>query len=79
VDAVFKAIDNLTQIPGKLLDYSVRSITRGKDAVGEVRVKIRLPDDSVLFGKGASTDIIEASAKAYLHAINRAVYERGRE
>ena len=76
VDGVFKAIDNLTQIPGKLLDYSVRSITRGKDAVGEVRVKIRLQDDRVMFGKGASTDIIEASAKAYLHAINRAVYER---
>ncbi len=76
VDAVFKAIDNITQIPGKLLDYSVRSITRGKDAVGEVRVKVRLADDRVLFGKGASTDIIEASAKAYLHAINKAIYER---
>ncbi len=76
VDAVFKAIDRLTQIPGKLLDYSVRSITRGKDAVGEVRVKICLADKRVVFGKGASTDIIEASAKAYLHAINRAVYER---
>lgn len=79
VDAVFKAIDNVTQIPGKLLDYSVRSITRGKDAVGEVRVKIKLADDRVLFGKGASTDIIEASAKAYLHAINRAIYERGKK
>jgi 2-isopropylmalate synthase len=78
VDAVFKTIDRLTKIPGKLLDYSVRSITKGKDAVGEVRVKIRLKDGRVVFGKGASTDIIEASAKAYLHAINRAIYERER-
>ncbi len=76
VDAVFKAIDQLTQIPGKLLDYSVRSITRGKDAIGEVRVKIGLDDKREVFGKGVSTDIIEASAKAYLHAINRAIYER---
>jgi 2-isopropylmalate synthase len=44
VDAVFKTIDRLTRIPGKLLDYSVRSITMGKDAVGEVRVKVGLRD-----------------------------------
>jgi 2-isopropylmalate synthase len=78
VDAVFKTIDRLTQVQGRLLDYSVRSITRGKDAVGEVRVKIGLKDGRTVFGKGASTDIIEASAKAYLHAINRAIYERGK-
>ncbi len=78
VDAVFKTIDRLTRIPGKLLNYSVRSITRGKDAIGEVRVKIGLQDGRTVFGKGASTDIIEAGAKAYLHAINRAIHEKER-
>jgi 2-isopropylmalate synthase len=68
--AVFNAIGKITQLPGKLLDYSVHSVTRGKEALGEVFVKVDF-GGKVTVGKGASTDIIEASAKAYLDALNK--------
>ena len=70
VDATFNAIGKITQLPGKLLDYSVQSVTRGKEALGEVFVKVDF-GGKVTVGKGASTDIIEASAKAYLDALNK--------
>ena len=56
-----------------LLDYSLHSVTGGKDALGEVMVKVQVKGGMVT-GRGASTDIIEASAKAYLNAINRLIY-----
>ena len=70
VDACYKAIDKATGVKGKLLNYSLRAITSGKDAVGDVTVRIKVKDE-ILTGRGSSTDIIEASAKAYLNAINR--------
>ncbi|MFC1594581.1 2-isopropylmalate synthase [Candidatus Omnitrophota bacterium] len=70
VDACYKAIDKVTKIKGELLDYSIQSVTRGKDALGEVSIKIRVKKQEAT-GRGASTDIIEASAKAYVNAINR--------
>lgn len=70
VDACYKAIDKLTKIKGALLDYSLRAVTSGKDALGEVSVKIKAKGREVV-GRGASTDIIEASAKAYVNAINK--------
>ncbi len=75
VDAVYKAVDRITKIKTKLLDYSIKSVTSGKEALGEVTVKIKVNGKEFL-GKGASTDIIEASAKAYLEAINRACQPR---
>ncbi|MFH0731385.1 MAG: 2-isopropylmalate synthase [Candidatus Omnitrophota bacterium] len=72
VDACYKAIDKVTRITGKLKDYSIRSITSGKDALGEVSVKVQIKDDMVT-GRGTSTDIIEASVKAYLNAMNKIV------
>ena len=57
---------------GKLMDYQIRSVTGGKDALGEVSVKI-LSKGKVVSGRGASTDIIEASIKAYLGAVNKLV------
>lgn len=71
VDAVLKAMDRLTKTPGKLMDYSLRAVSQGKDALGEVTVKVDFNDGNLVVGKGASTDIIEASARAYLNAINR--------
>ena len=53
-----------------LLDYGIRSVSKGKDAIGEVSVKLKFKDQ-VVKGKGASTDIIEASAKAYINGANR--------
>lgn len=70
VDACYKAIAKATKIKALLLDYSIQSVTKGDDAQGEVRVKISIDGQTVL-GRGASTDIIEASAKAYIYAINK--------
>lgn len=70
VDACYKAIDSIVGVKGELLDYSIQSVTRGKDALGEVTVKVMVNDKSVI-AHGTSTDILEASAKAYLNAINK--------
>jgi len=78
VDACYKAIDKVTGTSGKLLDYQIRSVTSGKDALGEVSVKIEFKGKMVS-GRGASTDIIEASIKAYLAAVNKLVYKDNRK
>jgi len=70
VDATYRAIDRLTHAKPELVDYSLRAITSGKDAQGEVTVRLRSGSREVS-GRGASTDIIEASAKAYLNGVNR--------
>ncbi len=75
VDAAYRAIDRITGIKGKLLDYALRAVTGGKDALGEVTVKIK-EGKEISVGRGTSTDIIEASAKAYLNAINKLVHRR---
>src|SRR5262249_14067695 len=61
VEATFSAIDAITGIKGRLLDYNLRAVTQGRDAMGEVSVRVDF-DGSVLVGKGSSTDVIEASA-----------------
>jgi 2-isopropylmalate synthase len=70
VDAIYSALARLTGIRATLLDFRIRSITRGKDAQGEVTVDL-LHDDLKVSGRGLSTDILEAAARAYLAAINR--------
>ena len=72
VDAVLAAIDAITGVKGRLQDYSLRAATSGKDAIGEVAMKVDF-DGTTLSGRGSSTDVIEASARAYLSAINRLV------
>ncbi len=71
VDATLKAIDRLTRTRGTLTDYSLRAVSQGKDALGEVTVKVNFGGGEIVTGKGASTDVIEASARAYLNAVNR--------
>ncbi|MBI4396403.1 MAG: 2-isopropylmalate synthase [Elusimicrobia bacterium] len=70
VDAAYRAIDKITGVKPKLLDYTLRSVSSGKDAQGEVLVKVE-HGGMIVSGKGTSTDIIEASAKAYLNALNK--------
>ncbi|RJP68044.1 MAG: 2-isopropylmalate synthase [Candidatus Abyssobacteria bacterium SURF_17] len=70
VDATYKTIERITGITGRLLEYSINAVTIGKDAMGEAFVKVRFQDDTVA-GHGLSTDVIEASAKAYLNALNK--------
>jgi 2-isopropylmalate synthase len=76
VDAALKAIDRLTGRPGKLMDYALRAVSQGKDALGEVTVKVDFGGGKMVAGKGASTDVIEASARAYLNAVNRSLVEQ---
>jgi len=77
VDATLKAIKKLTKTRAKLMQYNVGAITSGTDAQGEVTVRVADGAHSVV-GKGSSTDIIEASAKAYIHALNRLNYKQVR-
>ncbi|MBI2848320.1 MAG: 2-isopropylmalate synthase [Chloroflexi bacterium] len=70
IDAVYKAINRLVAVPNKLTEFSVKSVTEGIDAIGEVL--IRVESDGVTYtGRGADTDVIVASAKAYMNALNR--------
>ena len=70
IDAMFAVIQRITHISGQLMNYEVRSVTGGKDAQGEATVELMHSERKVR-GRGVSTDILEASAKAYLAAINR--------
>ena len=70
VDATFRAIERMAQSHATLLLYSVNAITGGTDAQGEVTVRLE-KDGRIVNGQGADTDIIVASAKAYLNALNR--------
>ena len=70
VDAVYKAINRIVGVSNKLTEFAVKSVTEGIDAQGEVL--IRIESEGVTYtGRGADTDIIVASAKAYMNALNR--------
>ncbi len=71
VDAAMKAIDRILQKRGHLVEYFVEAVTQGKDALGEVTIKVDFGNGRLVTGKGASTDVVEASARAYLNAVNR--------
>jgi 2-isopropylmalate synthase len=75
VNAVFAAVDKLTGLKGRLLDFRIHAITGGADAVGEVFVQVAF-DGVTQGGKGASTDIVEASLRAYLNATNKVLFAR---
>jgi 2-isopropylmalate synthase len=70
VDAAFKAIESLVKSETELLLYSVNNITSGTDAQGEVTVRLA-KGDRIVNGQGADTDIVVASAKAYINALNK--------
>ena len=78
VDAVFHAIDRIIELKNRLLSYSLNSISQGKDAMGEVLLQIESEGISYV-GKATCTDVVEASAKAYLKAINRAICNSKKE
>lgn len=72
VDAVCNAIKQATGVEGRFVSLNISSITEGLDAQGDVTIQLEINDQPVL-GRGVSTDIVEASAKAYLNAINKAI------
>ncbi|MFC1592541.1 2-isopropylmalate synthase [Candidatus Omnitrophota bacterium] len=70
VDAVYKAINRIVGVPNTLTEFTVKSVTEGIDAIGEVL--IRIESDGITYtGRGADTDIVVASAKAYMNALHR--------
>jgi 2-isopropylmalate synthase len=76
VDSIYKAIDRATGEDVTLADYKILSVTQGQDALGEVFVRLQQGDISVT-GRGVSTDVLEASAIAYVRAINKILERRG--
>ena len=76
VDAVCKAIERATDVSARLSDFNVHSVTEGLDSIGQVVIRVE-QDGKVFMGRGASTDIIVASAKAYLSAVNRLIAQEG--
>ncbi|MGQ9676937.1 MAG: 2-isopropylmalate synthase [Chloroflexota bacterium] len=76
VDAVYKAINRIVGVPNQLIEFTIHSITEGLDAVGEVTIRVQ-GNGRVFAGRGASTDIIVASAKAYMNALNKLLLANG--
>ena len=76
VDSAMRAIDAVVGRSGNLVEYNVQAVTQGHDALGEVTLKVDFGDGRLITGKGASTDVVEASARAYLNAINRTFIRR---
>ena len=70
IDAVFKSIDQCTGITGRLTEFVIQAVGSGKDAQGQVKIQVDF-DGIIADGKASSTDIIEASALAYINALNR--------
>ena len=70
IDAIYKGIDDALNIDVELIDYKINSISKGKDSIGEVFVKVK-NHDRMVQGRGINVDIIVASASAYIDAINR--------
>jgi 2-isopropylmalate synthase len=78
VDAVYKCMERITGLTGKLTEYTLKSVSLGHDSVGEAFVRVTF--DGVHFnGRAVSTDVITGSARAYLEAINRACAARQRK
>lgn len=76
VDALYRAIDRAADFQGHLLDYQLKAVTGGQDALGEVVVRVEAGGRAAV-GRGVSTDILEASARAYVAAVNRILSGRG--
>lgn len=70
VDALYKAVDRIVKMETTLSDYTIKAVTSGEDALGEVSVKVK-ENGHAFVGRGLSTDIIEASVLAYVHALNK--------
>ncbi|MFM2303034.1 MAG: hypothetical protein RLZZ135_439 [Cyanobacteriota bacterium] len=70
VDAIYKAINRVVDVPNELIEFSVQSVTAGIDAIGEVTIRLKY-NNRTYSGYAANTDIIVASAQAYINALNR--------
>lgn len=76
IDAMCKAVNKIVQVDNDLTEFSVQSVTRGIDALGEVTIRVTDPDGEVYTGRGADGDIVVSSTKAYLNALNRLLNDK---
>ena len=76
VDAMYKAVNKIVQVDNDLTEFSVKSVTRGIDAIGEVTIRLTAPDGEVYSGRGADSDITVSSALAYVNALNRLLNDK---
>ena len=76
VDAVYKAVDKVVGVGCDLSEFSVKAVTRGIDALGEVTVRVTGDDGEVYIGRGSDGDIIVSSCRAYLNALNRLIADK---
>ena len=72
MDAVCRALNQLAGVPNELIEFSVKSVTEGIDAMGEVTIRLRR-DGSLYSGHAADTDVVVAAAMAFINALNRLV------
>ncbi len=75
VDAIYRAVNRVTRVENDLIEFSIQAVTEGIDALAEVTIRIRSGDD-IFTGRGSHSDICVASARAYLHALNRLIESR---
>ncbi len=73
VDAVCEALNTLAKVPNELIEFSVKSVTEGIDALGEVTIRIR-NNGKIYSGHSADTDVVVAAANAYVNALNRLIF-----
>ncbi|MDR3363367.1 MAG: 2-isopropylmalate synthase [Clostridiales Family XIII bacterium] len=78
IDAAFKAIDKIVGGQFELEDYQISAVSEGEDALGDARIVLKSGSGGTFSGRGLSTDIIEASIKAYINAVNKMYYEEMR-
>jgi 2-isopropylmalate synthase len=72
VDAVYRAINRIVDMENDLIEFSIQAVTEGIDALADVTIRIRRGND-IYTGRGAHTDIVVASGKAYIHALNKLI------
>ncbi len=73
VDSVYQAINRIVKVPNELIEFTVQSVTEGIDAMADVTIRLKADGDNIYTGHAAHTDIIVASAKAYLQALNKQI------
>lgn len=76
IDAMCKAVNKIVQVDTDLTEFTVQSVTRGIDALGEVTIRVSDPEGAVYTGRGADGDIVVSSTKAYLNALNRLLNDK---
>ena len=78
IDAVFKTIDRISGYNGKLEEYKVKSVSKGKDALASVTVKVSFNEEQAIIGHGLNIDTMLASARAYIGALNSYLSMKGK-